>query len=600
MSIALLNAPDDFALTQGGRMTAEFALSGRTVSAGTRAINRVALGGPLAEGRVIRIQWGSQAVEFTARALPAEPTDMPTGDGNDAHYTAIIAIWQDYFAMREDFTNFRIEPGGLGTFRGIAFEARKPGLAYSITPSLDGTVAYLNDLTGADPVYRARYSAYVELWVQPTTGPHAGTLERDHFERVASQSLEAGEDGVAALDVGAILHPLLTPDLPDVLNPFPYLSRSSHRAYYLAYAEAWGSPLRPASIRRDSIRYAYLGGASYLRRGLSGYPFLSGRVGNNPAADAALRTGPPDAVRYVPIDGLQYLTYLNTRMDLTDIRLACDVTFNNLITVGTTDLFGPVAVWKKGEKLTVPVGVQQLGLPDRYPTNTITEYSLYLIRNGLPVSRPYRFVVDYAYRPHARQFLFVNSLGCPETVTTYGKGSVEWSRFGEVADQALPIGYDPDAGAMADYGVSLQAQVEVVTGFRTQRDLATFLDFYRSPERHQLRADGTGVWQLLPITVNVKSVKEAKDGEVLFAHSFSYAYRWRDHWYTDDSGVGDDLPPPDFRPAGTVEVQVSQVVRSRDDTVPQAARDLTPTDLTQLRQVGTWGNHAEMLATPRK
>ncbi len=576
-------------------MNAQFSLSGRTVSVGTKAVNSLAIVGTTVAGQKVTLRWNSQVIELVFRTSPTEPNELPTGNGSPSYLTSLLPLLSTYFPLREDFTAFRINTNDE-LVTGVYFEARKPGAAYSITPvslqlGAGINVGVGNPTKGADAVFRERYSAYVEVWLQPI----GGTLDRDTFTRVASLPVEADSEGQASLDIGAVLHPLLEPDFPDLNNPFPARSQKSGRAYFLAYSEAWGNPLRPGRMVRDVIRYAYLGGADYKHRAYSGYPMLTNRVGQTAAGDSCLRTSAQNSARYIAPNSMQFLSFLNHRQDYSSVQVSLNVTLDDRSVVAFVDLL-PATPWKDGEKLTLPVGPEQLRLATRLaPERRIVEYTLRLVGPGNigPISAAYRYIIDYAYRPFARQFLFINSLGCPETLTSWGKGSTEWERFGQLAEQPLQPGYALEEGSFADYDISLQKQTDVVTGFRTKAELRGWLDFYSSRHRLHLQADQTGFWLSLPISINTKSIKEAKDGEVLFAHAFGYVYRYKDAYQINDETEGDELPPPGFAPTGAVTIQQANVIRTEDPSIPQAVRQLTSNTINNFLQAVTWGDHKE-------
>lgn len=577
-------------------MTAQFSADGRLVSTGTKAINKLGVGStPLTDGMRFVLRWGSQAVELVVRTNPTEPNEMPAGDVSDAHLTAIIEVLKNYFPLREDFTNFHLHAdtgGGLFQFRGIRFEARRPGAAYSLVPFLQTGLLGLLPVAGVDPTYRDRYSVYAEIWAQQP----GGSTNPETFVRVADQTLDVDQDGFAQLDVGEVLHPLLDADWPNW--NVPELSRSiqSGRAYYIAYSEAWGNPIRPGRMKQTPVRWAYVGGADYRRRAAGGFSLTDRLVGTSADKDRALRLG-NDGARYVAPDGVEFLTFLNTRLFRSTVQATVVLTYDDGSGQTITNLLSAVA-WARGEKLTVPAGPAQLGLPANVPAGRyLKEYTVRLYSGGGPASgqaigQAYRFVVDYARRPYARPFAYLNSFGCPAVLTAWGKGSSEWQRFGELAERSLPTDYSAQDGAYSEYDVSLQQTIDVVTGFRPEAELRGWFDFYRSPEKLRLTRQAAAI-VALPIAITSKSIKEAKDGETLHAHAFSYTYRFRELYWPDDD-PGDDTPPPGFQPVGSVSISIPQVINSVDATVPSVARKLTDNDLTVMKQVAAFGNHAMM------
>ncbi|MCX6216493.1 hypothetical protein [Spirosoma sp.] len=579
MPVTLVSSPDPYSLSKGGRTLYRFSGSGRYASTGVKAVTSLIIKGqPVPDGTVLRLRWNGKVITLTARTTPTLPTEFPAGNGSSA-YATILAIWfGSLFAFRSDFTISRVD---AGIWSLIKFTARKPGVAYTI--SLDnntgaGPIDLGVDTAGADPVLRVQYSVYCAVYLQKPGSP--GTdLEAD-YEQVFAPVVEMDSDGLAQFDVGAVLHDALKADWPDWSASTTTLSHTSARKYYLAYAEAYGSPIEVGRLYTDQVRYILLGGTDYQHRASGGQNLLQ-RYTNDPAADPALRFGA--TTRVVRPDEPQFLSFLNSRVDRLGSALLITLTFDDDSQLVMNDVLSQPVDVLAGQKVTFAVGAPQQKLFDNLPAGRILkEYTVRWVGTSLgtsPLSAEYRFILNYDYQPHTRYFAYLTSLGVVDTLATFGKGSSELARFYEQAEVYLPALYELADGQFTDYGISLQRSVEVTTGFRSQTELRRWDDFYRSPKQFRL-VDA----QALPVGITAKSIKENKDGDTQFAHRFEYVYLFKDDFYAEGTEAAEPLLPPGFvGGGGTVVIQPTQTVYAVDPTVPAFVRNLTAVDIAKFQ-----------------
>lgn len=557
--------------------------SGRVVSTGSFAVNALNFPGlPVPSGTRLAFRWAGRTVEVVAKTNPIEVNEIPAGDGGEAYVANLTSFFREYFPFREDFT---VSLDSINGAHSIVFEAKRPGPVYNFTPvdALPNVARIEARFVGSEPVLRPRYSIYVELHLQKrgTTG-----ASLSDYQRIYPTSIETNADGLAEFDAGDLLHAALSADWPAWNSPAAQPSPESARSYYISFGEAWGNPLQVGRINNDALRYAYLGGADFVRRSGAGFDLLRLAAGISQTEDKALRLGP--STRYVRIDEPQFLTFFNSR-ETAQAALRIRLTFDNGSGLTLTDAV-PAFAFATGEKWTLPVGVAQLDLLSRLPAGrTLREYSVRLSTAGSDpdgnahLSIDYRYVLNYTYEPHVRFFAFLSSLGAVETLTSFGKGSSELNRFYEQAERVLPAQYSLNDGQFVEYDVSVQKNFEVSTGFRTQDDLLYWTDFYRTAARFELTRTAT-TYQVLPIGILSKSIKQAKDGDTLFAHKFAYIYLFRDDFFSvPDALAGDAVPPPTFTPGGAVTITQPTVVDSIDRTVPDIVRTLTVDDIKKFR-----------------
>lgn len=551
----------------------QFSGSGRVQSAGVGSVISLLVVSVVAPGSSLTLRWNGQNHVLKFVTTPSLPGEFSAGDGSNAYKADLCQELKAWWPLREDY-HISLNP----FVNAIELTAKRPGPAFDMPLLLPlGTPFSVGTLTkGADPVLRLQYSVYTEVWAQRPGTP--GTNVLTDFVRIFSSPIECDAEGLATFDAGSLLHSQLSADWPVWSMSNPQGATNSHRKYFVAYAEAFGSPLQIGTIGTDQIRHAYLGGADFRHRASSGFDL--GRFTGAGPTNKALRFGP--LTRYIRPDEPQFLTFLNQANEIFyNLNLRLTLTFTDGGTQQRDDLI-PTQTLPIGEKIVFPVGVAHLNLSDLVPAGkTLQQYTVQILLNMAPWSEVYRYVLDGRYSPYTRYFAYLSSLGCLETLATYGKGSSELTRFSEQAERHLPAQYDVQDGQFVDYNISLQQQVEVATGFWPQSVLRGWTDFYRSPNRFRLKGG-----QALPIGIVSKSIKQAKDGDTLFAHQFAYTYLYRDDFYTADENEesGDGPLPVGFVPTGgSVSISQPSVVQAVDNTIPAHVRSLTLEDINKFR-----------------
>ncbi|MFD1143042.1 hypothetical protein ACFQ4C_18085 [Larkinella insperata] len=569
MAITVLQSPDPIALTKGGRLQYIFSGNGRLVNTGVLAVNFIFLAGAVVPGQTFTLSWKGKTLKMVARANPVHPYEFPAGDGSNAYIASILPYFRDYFPIESDFVVEAMLAEGL--FHGLTFTARKPGPEYNFA-AVGGAPAFYaiaNGTPGVAPTYRNRYSVYVEVHCQRDADPD--------YAMIYSGALELNEQGRAEFDLSTTLHSHLSPDLPHWRTAVAKPAENSAASYYIRYAEAWGEPLEPARITKLEPLRVYWGGMPYEQQGRLQLDKLVMPSDDDAAQDKLLRNGP--ALRYVRPDECQYLTYLNLREDRLQVGLSIAVTLDNGQKASYNNRV-PALDIAQNEKVIFPAGLPQLKLPIAQGRQ-VREYTLRIVHEGGFLSQPYRFVVNQQYQPHVRYFAFISSLGAPDTMSTFGKGSSELALFREEAERVLPQHYELSDGQFVEYNTGYQQQFEVATGWRSQSELRQLNDFYRADRRWLLLAD-----RELPIGVTAKSIKQAKDGDTAFAHKFDYVFLFKDEFYFDTE-EGDPLPPLNFRPAGSVTITPVTTTSNYDRTVPDVVRNIKPDDITNWNEAAS-------------
>ncbi|QIP15698.1 hypothetical protein G8759_25220 [Spirosoma aureum] len=580
MAVTLLSTPDLFALTRGGRMVYQFQGTGQQATLGTPAQSFINFSGPVPAGTVIRLKWNGTEHPIVARTNPTEANEFPAGDGSSAYVDSLLEFFQSYFPFYEDFIAERLDFINL---HQILLAAKQPGPQFNISaPAVSNAIEVVVGTPGADPIVREQYGVYAEIWVKRPG--------ESSYTRIFAPTIACDAEGIATMDVGKILHGQLGPDWPTWSYNQPTGSTRSQLSYYVTYAESFGQPQQVGKIQKDDVRQAYFGGVDYQHQAGQGFELASYVVRQPDAgSDRALRLG--SFTRYVRSNEPQFLTFLNTRADRADVHLLVELTFADNSKFYYNTRYAP-QTWPKGSKITYAVGPAQLNIADQLNDgDTVVEYSVWLANTDSTAyySQKYRFILVSSYEPFTRYFAYLNSLGAVDTVTTFGKGSYELTRFYEQANQYLPAHYNAELGQFVQYDVSLQQQIEVATGYRTFTELMGWNDVYRSAYLFHMQAT-----KALPIAIVSKSIKQGKDQDNLYAHTFQFVYRWQESFFSEEQDpelIGEPAPPLNT-PTGPVTIEQPTVIDSVDHTVPDVVRGITDQKVGNWNQAYAWGNHA--------
>ncbi|WP_234733227.1 hypothetical protein [Tellurirhabdus bombi] len=571
MGVTILEQPDQFALTKGGRTSYVFSGNARTLLVGTKAVSSVGFGGPVADGDIVHLFWKGRSLQLIARDTPTEPHEFPTGNGDPTYITGILPYFRDYYPIEEDFI---VHDAGFQ----LIFTARQPGPTYNLAPRTQGTIVVANPTAGVDPVKRERYSVYVQVYCQK--------IGSSDFKRIWDGPLEFDDQDQTRIDLSGTLHSELEADLPYWNAVQPKLCTASARAYYIRYGEAWGEPANIGRLTQHTTKYAYWGGLPYELKGKVQLIDLIRPSADAPEQDRALRLGP--STRYVRVDEPQYLSFLALRGEITFSFLEVTMTFDDDSTRTRIDLLPGLSI-PAYAKAVFPTGVDELGLRLNTPQGRLLKEYTVQLKNAFGYwSKKYRYIVDYRQQPYVRYLAYVNSFGAIDTVKTHGKGSLELDVFHDQAEQYLPANYELSDGQFVEYNTAVQQRLEVATGWQNEPVLRLFHDFYRSRQRWHLLPN-----RQFPIGLLSKSIKQKKDGDTTFAHKFEIVYLFQDEFlHQGELTDGDVLPPPGTQVAGNVSVQPAETVFARDNTVPEVARTLTPGDVNNWNQAFGWGNHS--------
>ncbi len=541
--------------------------------AGVLAVNTITFTSAVAEGNTISLRYNGREVRFVAAAVPdASGNQIPVSATPDASYVAsLIPYFQNNFYLDPDYT---VTSSGTT----LILTAKKKGAAYNLRTGPHQSGAIAQTTAGVDEKRKKNFAIYVEV-----------NLVNDDasLTKIYGQPYETDKEGVAQVDISKILHAHLEADLPPTNGDKIQKCTLSNRKYALRVAEASGNPFNIGILSQLPTKRVILGGTPYEEG--PGQTPISVTQGTTAATDTALRLG--ELVRDTRLDQPQYLTFLNSRASTAEnLRLVLNLYFSD----NSSEAIALVGLAGIGQNDTVQfaAGFNDLNLSS-YETSLkiIERYTLQLTTiANVTRSDIYTFNVDREFKPYARHFIYVNSLGALETVLTYGKGSETWSFIKKSAERYLAENYKLTDGQSSDYDLQADVKFEVASGWlRSKREVRQFADMFLSRWKYS-RHNGVD----LPVTVNTKEIKLAPDGDGRHAVGFEYQYRFNTNLLSTDSLDGDwfELIPPPLAGGGANTTWAWEVENNNETDLPDWVINITQLNITNWNTAFSWGNHA--------
>lgn len=573
MAIVVNQAPADISFSRNP-IIYDLQANDVVETAGVAAINTISFTSAVTATTVISVRYNGQEVRFVGAAVPdASGNQIPLSATPDAGYVAsLIPYFQNNYYLDPDFT---VTSSGTN----LILTAKKKGTAYNLLAGNYQSGAIAQTTAGVDEVRKKNHSIYVEINLVD---------DADNLTKIYGQPYETDTDGRAKVDISKMLHAQLQADLPPLNGDKAQKCILSNRRYALRIAPAFGEPFNIGILTKLATKRVLLGGTPY-EDGPALTPVSITQKAFS-SEDIALRLG--DTVRDTRTDQPQYLTFLNARATTAEnLRLIAQLYFSDNTSQTVT---GITTINGIGQNQTVQfaTGFADLNLSSyESPTKIVTRYTLQLTTTaGAARSAIYTYNVEREWKPYARHFVYVNSLGVLETVLTFGKGSETWAFVKQSAEKYLAQNYKLTDGQSLDYDLQADVKFEVASGWlRSKREVRQFADMFLSRWKYR-RHNGAD----LPISVNTKEIKLAPDGDGRHAVGFEYQYHFSSNLLSSDTLDGEwfELIPPPFSGGGANTTWAWTVEHDNETDVPAWVLNISQQDIANWNTAFSWGNHA--------
>lgn len=323
--------------------------------------------------------------------------------------------------------------------------------------------------------------------------------------------------GEFVFDARPILHALLEPDVPIHTASTISVGSGSLLSWTADVEEWYGEEPAKVSTQRVATNKVLLGGLSF--RKFPGNNFFEERASNFLSWAPANKLLAPDQP--------DFLYYLCPE-SWASIYLHAEVTYDDGSSqVSQIGNLGDVS----GKMAIIPAGFKQLGLDLLQPDNALF-YKLWAgptadpTHAGITEKRPY--LLDYFVYPHARTFLYQNSIGGFETIRCTGEFQETGNMERQSGERVLGSEYTPDEAQKMRFGAASFASISANTGMQLNRSWYNYLDeFFRSDLIFELQSG-----YKIPIVMEDNKYKRGKSNEYEFATDFEYSIAQIDNAYT--------------------------------------------------------------------
>lgn len=372
----------------------------------------------------------------------------------------------------------------------VTFYARERGVVYNgVGVVFTNTTGNFTTSPAADDVLRANYSVQVRPWLDVSA--LSGV-----YEPQGEYELEP-KNGEASLDIGSILRPLLSPDMPAYGITTPYVHTTSYRQYYLQCWERFGTPPADRALQ-------YHGTAD-----VPNIAWLAGPQRQHAAAFDQFVYEATDPITFAATP--KWFTWRNRgyerRVSATeqhtltwyawwspapgeDARMQARITYtdpngSNPVTTSWSNRYvlDPVPT---GRLVTFPVGYAALNLGAMLPVGKVLHrYDVRLFAPGPSLALTEEMSFHLAQPDYNElHLLYWSSLGAPESLRTTGAWSepVEAANLETYRPQRAGSLYLVNEPQLRTVPGTAQRRLQVFTGYVPLGEHKALLDILNSPE----------------------------------------------------------------------------------------------------------------------
>lgn len=345
---------------------------------------------------------------------------------------------------------------------------------------------------------------------EPSTKPNLSFVAQVWVEKeyLSGVYVQAGPDleqpadlgGCTVFNVQAILDAYVHEHLPALAGPLVGQATGAFTRFYLKSAERYGTPPITAGLSTARVHYVLCGGLSPYEAAAESWPAYQ-------AAMQPFLTWDPDFQKVLPQQPA-YLYYQHVAASpVAQVWLRVrhvDGTSSQSVVETLPDV-------RRWEVYYLAVGPAARGLtgPD------VASYDVWVTDDaGVVLSQVRRFVLERAFYPHQRFFLYSNSLGGANVIAALGAAK---QTLEVTAEQVERPAFDPDLGDVATLDRVGTPTVAVVTGPRRRAQVQADQDLLLSRRVVLLRGERTWPGTVAKATF---TVRDEVDGLASLAFDF--------------------------------------------------------------------------------
>lgn len=455
------------------------------------------------DGYFFQLTWNGNNSIFTFKDTPDDSgLQIPTKQSEQTLLEWIEIVsnsLNSYFLFSDDFfisfKNGKIE---------IKSKLKKESMNVALIGSSAGLPMSLYIIDYAiDQILRENFALFVNLFLQDSEG---------NFNSFSRSVIEVDDQNKAIWDIqeyltAGLLYP--TEPRPPFETNLIHKESISARKFYLSFGEMFGYPQQMRQLKSTDHFTALLGGVDLEHEQKYSLPeFLQ------------------DGTINKWINNFPSKNILAQQRDY-----ACIVNFGESIPIVKLEIFFfypdnlvikkevEIGSWNTNVKLHIPVGIEafsellneDIGLPISFSIS---------IKNGTSrISNSSSYQIEHRFFPYSRIFLFMNSLGCYESIFSSGKSDISYAV--EKNEKALEQSLERTVseGNLKEIDISLRNEIKVNSGYMPKAEINKFRDFILSKSKYIFHE---GAYR--PIVLESNSINEFQDGNNLNAISFTVKF----------------------------------------------------------------------------
>ena len=490
------------------------------------AVNTLEFTAAIAVDQIIPLTWTGGAVQLTAKASPDNSgNQIPTGSGDNTYVTALAAVFQSNYLLDKFFV---ISVNTSGAHPKLVFTARAqtPDLNFSAY-TLSG-VNCANATPGVTGKPVVNFAHHIEVWVKNADGTQSLAYD-------ANPALDFPQTGLTTVDLGdEVLQSFLKPDEPELSAAYAECT-ASIRPYFLKYAQYFGETPSVQKVTKTADFMAAFGGLGMQKQRDTDLVSMLNPVPGNATLNIFARLGSIN--KMTAKDQPEWLTYINT----TAAAIVVDLEVTIVNDDETTFVFSPVTGLSIGayKKYQFQTGYTQLNIAGQQSVDKTPVYYTVRLKNGTGdyITAAYAYVVDDAFYPWPRYFVYLNSMGAYQTIATVGKGQGQFAISKDTGQKAIGRDVAAITGGFLETNILIQDKTVVNIGYNRagRRNTILLRDLMLSPKVYEYKNG-----RLIPVGISTTDLKDAMDGDNLYANSFEVYPLYQENVFSEADDVTDD------------------------------------------------------------
>lgn len=503
MAITILKQPKTIVWSKNP-VVFEFSTNNRYSQVGSIYIGEMNFTqGVATEDYTFTLTWKGLSYVFTFKEEPNDsglqlPTILP--DINLAEWKRAIAdALSSFYLLYEDF-DIRYENGKIK----IISRTMQQSMNLTLSEYSAGVEISLNSIQAAsDQIARDNFAIFMEICFQNEAG---------QYESFTRSVIEIDGENKAIWDIqeyltaGLLQHSEPRPDFG--LNKV-WKENISARNFFLRFAEMYGYPQQMKALETSDYFTALLGGVDLDHVESYALPdYLKDDVVNKWVTGSEKKS--------IHSNQKDYACIVNLNEDIQDVKLHIDLYYPDQKLVKESLNIG---AWDKNQKLHIPIGVDELSALLNKDIAVPNSICLTLRKGDSLISNSIEYIIINKHYPFAKTLMFLNSLGCFESLYTYGRSELSYSIDKNEKAFEQKIERHMSEGSIKEIDIQLRDEIKINSGYRSKEDIMKFRDFILSKSKFILH-NGT----FKPVILESNSINEFQDGNYLYAISFTIKF----------------------------------------------------------------------------